>query len=359
LGNFAKYYKTTNILQNKDIKEKLTNKRPYLIDYMKKITLSYGANLDWVHSFASKFEGKISGNYIKVSNEIYTGDMYFLDCGEEIVALYTNGIYHTDLQLTHKNKKKDFVCIQYNLSEDEAEISFEDTSNKAGASFFNLMLIDSALEHKYNIKKRSKSFVLQIFIKKEALDSFLLKSNLYNKTIEKKVDPAIYNHIKWFRMSCQSQQLLMDTQKFKIGGIYFDLTLTGTVHILISECLDILSNKKKFISLENELDLPNIIKIQQFLLENIENLYPGNSFLAQKANMSMSKFNSTFKKLTGISANNFFLHHKLNKTKAVLKEKQLSIKEISNNFNFSDNSHFVAKFKEHFGTSPKNFINNL
>nr|WP_306801541.1 AraC family transcriptional regulator [Flavobacterium sp. H4147] len=96
-----------------------------------------------------------------------------------------------------------------------------------------------------------------------------------------------------------------------------------------------------------------------YLIENIEGHFPSIKFLADKANMSESKFKSLFNKITGSTPNMFFMENKLLLGKDLLETKEMSISQISDKLNFTNNSYFAAKFKEHFGISPKTFVKEL
>ncbi|MNY23086.1 Bacterial regulatory helix-turn-helix protein, AraC family [compost metagenome] len=53
------------------------------------------------------------------------------------------------------------------------------------------------------------------------------------------------------------------------------------------------------------------------------------------------------------------MENKLLLGKELLENKQLTISQISDELNFTNNSYFASKFKEHFGLSPKAFYKQL
>lgn len=326
---------------------------------MKKIIHHYGADLEWVDSLAEKFEGKIDGNFIIVPEHIHTGHRYYLDCGMGIVALYIDVMYHTEIELTMKNKNKDFIGLYYNLSEGNSKLTLDSVSKDMGILSYNLSVFDSALEFQYNVKAGTKTFILCIFIKKEIMNSFTQK----DIALQQRIDQISYQTkntlIDWGRMSNQSEQAIIDLRKLKVGGTQFDLNLIGTVYLLISDYLRKISDKDILIQLSNQPDLPIIISIQKFLMENLKNHFPGNKTIALKFNISVSKFKVLFKKITGQTANDYFMENKLIKAKELLEKKELSVEEVSKQFNFTDQSYFALKFKKYFGLAPKKYIKQL
>src|SRR6478752_1767494 len=328
---------------------------------MKTIVQHYGADLDWIESFSENFEGKVNGNFINIPDSIHTGDKYFLKCGEGIVALYADIIYHIDFRLIHKNFTNDFVGLYYNLSEGEVRMTYEENCFNVGPWAYNLFLIDSSLEYQYDVVAGSKCFVLVIFIKKETIKEYLERNSFFGEKINDLFNPVMNTLIKWDRMSNESFYMLSELRKNEVGKGVFDLNLIATVHLLLSEYLIKLSNNNNelVIQVVDESDLSGIMQVQQFLIENISCPYPGNKVIAERVNMSESKFKPLFKKVTGISPNAFFIDNKLNKAKELLETKEWSVSDVTFQLGFFNSSHFSFQFKKKFGINPKQFIQQL
>lgn len=320
---------------------------------------SYGADLNWVDDFAKKIGGKKDGNFIIVPEEIQTGTRYFLDCGDGIIAYYIDVEYKKNITLIQKNKENDFVGLYYNLTEGEASVSGNHFLFNISRWNYNLAAIDGTLESSYNVKAGSKTFALSIFIKKDNIEAYAKKNNITLSKLDQMIDSSKNTIVRFDRMSNESFHLLQDLKKLKVGGSIFNLNLIGTVHMLISNYLKKLATKRIIIQTVNESDLANVIKIQMFLIEHIEDHFPSIRLMASKANISGSKFKNLFKKITGNTPSAFFMDNKLLLAKELLEKKQLSISQISDKLNFTNNSYFASKFKQHFGISPKTFIKQL
>jgi AraC-like DNA-binding protein len=251
------------------------------------------------------------------------------------------------------------VGLYYNLTDGEASVVNNNIVCNVGRWKYNLAVIDSTLETDYQVKAGTGTYALCIFIKKNMIASFAKKNNVFFTDLNKITDPAKNTVIRFDRMSNESFHLLDDLRKLKVGGPIFDLHLTATVHMLISNYLKKLSLNRIVIQTVNETDLKNIIEMQMLLIENIEKHFPSITYMASHANMSESKFKDLFKKITGSTPNSFFMDNKLNLAKELLETKQLSISQISDRLSFTNNSYFTSKFKEHFGVSPKAFIQQL
>jgi AraC-like DNA-binding protein len=326
---------------------------------VKTIEHSYGADLSWPENLAHQFGGRVEGNFIIVPEDIHTGTRYFLEIEPGVVAYYIDVEYKRNLHLIQKNTKKDFVGYYYNLTDGEATVNTHNFMYNVSRWQYNLSIIDSSLESDYNVKKGSKTYALIIFLRKDIIENFTKEHDIDLPHISQIIDPAKNTMIRFDRMSSESYHLLDDLRKLKIGGPIFDLYLTGTVHLLISNYLKKISTKRIIMQTVNQQDLAQIITTQMNLIKNIENHFPSIKSLAENANMSESKFKNLFHKITGDTPNVFFMENKLLLAKELLESKQLSISQISDHLHFTNNSYFASKFKEYFGLSPKNFIKEL
>ncbi|UTN04864.1 AraC family transcriptional regulator [Flavobacterium bizetiae] len=326
---------------------------------MKKITHYYGADLSWVENLAEKYEGYVEGNFVRVPEHIHTGVRYFLDCGDGIIAWYVDVNYKQDLHLIQINKVNDFIGLYYNLTKGHAVVNIGEVSEEVGKLDYNLLVIDSTLQPEYYVKEGSSTYALCIFIKKTHIERYLKKNNVLLKRIQKLMDPKENTFIKFDRMTDESFHILTDLRKHEVGGLSFNLNLSGAVNLLISEFLRKMTNEKVTIQTVNKANLDGIIKSQSWMIDNIEKSFPSIKKIAAQANMSESKFKILFYKVTGETPNVFFMRNKLIRSKELLEERRLTISEISDKLNFSNHSYFTIKFKEKFGMSPKRFLTKL
>jgi AraC-like DNA-binding protein len=328
---------------------------------MKTIKHSFGTNLDWVEPFAKQLGGKFENNFIIIdgSPDDPQESRYVLDCGNGIVAYYVDGTYNKDYHFIHQNKSTDFIGLYYNLTDGEESVFNVNNLYKVGRWQSNFAVIDSGLQTEYSVKEGTKTFLLIIFIKKENIVAIAKENNITFQNIHKITDSKKNTIVRFDRMNSESYNIINDLRKLKVGGAIFDLNLNGTVHLLLYNFLKMMSAKKIIIQTVNEIDLASIIDSQLFLIENIEDHFPSIKIMSDRANMSESKFQILFKKITGTTPNSFFIENKLYRSKELIEDQQLSIAEISDKLKFSSHSYFASSFKKHFGLSPKVFAKQL
>jgi len=319
---------------------------------------SFGADLDWIRSYAEQFEGKVENNFIVVSEKISSGVRYFLDCGHDTILLYIDAVYHTDIKFVQKNDTTDFIGFYYDLTEGEAQKKSNNFFYNVGRFGYNLSIIDSVLDTNYEVKAGSKTIALCIFIKKIKIKQFAENNPFFLANIDKIMDASKNTFIKFDRISVNSNIILKDLQKMEISGSVFQLTLISAAHLLVSDYLIQMVNNNILIEKVDQKDFLSIIEIQHYLMDNIFGVFPSIKHIAEKCNMSESKFKKLFTKITGTPANNFFMNHKLIKAKELLEQK-MSIAEVTDELNFTDYAYFIFRFKKHFGVSPLTYIKGL
>jgi len=78
--------------------------------------------------------------------------------------------------------------------------------------------------------------------------------------------------------------------------------------------------------------------------------------LAKAACLDSSYFNRLFKTATGESPMEFIRRLKVERSKTVLTNSDLSIQQVSEMFGFESQAHYSRQFKTYSGVSPTNYL---
>lgn len=79
------------------------------------------------------------------------------------------------------------------------------------------------------------------------------------------------------------------------------------------------------------------------------------TYLAKKANLSISSFNRRFKKATGEVPSNYLQRLQVEKAKVMLEKKQVNSDELAYSLGYNDVPSFRLLFKKHTGFTPKEY----
>jgi AraC-like DNA-binding protein len=77
--------------------------------------------------------------------------------------------------------------------------------------------------------------------------------------------------------------------------------------------------------------------------------------MAMKNDLSVSHFSSLFRKATGMSPLDYFIHLKLQKASLLLYSSTLKIKQVASAIGYEDPYYFSRLFKKHIGVSPDQY----
>ena len=101
--------------------------------------------------------------------------------------------------------------------------------------------------------------------------------------------------------------------------------------------------------------MPDDYRIRK-VLESLED-DPAKSFqeLANLVNLSSSRLGHLFKLQTGVALNHFLVNERLKKAAELLRQTDLSIKEIAVRVGYHHSSSFDRGFQHKFGVSPADF----
>lgn len=93
-------------------------------------------------------------------------------------------------------------------------------------------------------------------------------------------------------------------------------------------------------------------KIEQFLIDNLYNKFPGIDLISKEFSISATKLKSDFKKLQGVSMFQFFQAKQMDVALELLKQDAVLIKDIAEKFQYENSSKFSQAFKKHHGVLP-------
>lgn len=94
-----------------------------------------------------------------------------------------------------------------------------------------------------------------------------------------------------------------------------------------------------------------ITKIIHYIDENLFEILDL-EFLADKCNLSVSRFKHLFKEETGIPPSEYIIRKKIEKAQEMMEDSKFSIKDIAYDLGFSSPAYFSTVFKQYNGYSP-------
>lgn len=102
-----------------------------------------------------------------------------------------------------------------------------------------------------------------------------------------------------------------------------------------------------------------IAEVYRYMAEHYMNTDFKTATLSGKCGISDKYFRTMFKKIYSITPTQCLIEMRLNAAVDLLKEGNLSVRQIAEEVGFSDIYYFSKMFKQHFKDSPKNFLKQI
>ena len=180
------------------------------------------------------------------------------------------------------------------------------------------------------------SYVRQLLSKSESFYVFESMAPLLHKIIK-----DIENEIS------KNQPL----NKLKI----YNLTLQ-----LFTQFIEQLNSREKLHSKNNITpdDIKTLFEIRKVILDNLANI-PSIEILANKAAMSSSKLQKTFKQIFGKSITQFALREKMRLAETLLSTQNYLVSDVAYKLGYSNVSHFSKAFNNCYDINPGEYLASI
>lgn len=179
------------------------------------------------------------------------------------------------------------------------------------------------------------------------------------KKIKSDVKIAIitgYNYFEYAQKAIKigvNDYILKPVSKDDIAEIILKL-----VSSVKKEKINMVLQSEKVIDTESD-----IITYKDLIRKIIDEKYSDSEFtlsvLSEKLNISSGYLSSLFKKIFGITFQNYLIQKRMEKAKLLLLTTELKNYEIAEKVGFEDVNYFSLKFKKYFNNSPKQYKENI
>ena len=326
---------------------------------MREIEQYRGVDLSWTKDLSNQLNGYLDGNFICIPEELQSGTCYAIRVNEYISVYVVDVTYNTSIVFHYRNKSTDFVTLHFDFTEGNAVIILNEELKSVGRWEYNEAFVDSCMDLDYEIKAGSKVYSITIFILKEEIKRQLSFIPQFDEILGALFDPAQNTFIRFSRGSNKSWWIADELRKADQQDPLYETLLKGIVYSLLSEYMDGMLSREILVEKVSKEDLVEIVKSQSLLISELRKPFPGIKELSARACMSETKYKTLFKKITGNTANSFFLENKLFHAREMLETGLHTISEVADHFSFTSASHFTDHFKKLYNVPPKDYLNHL
>ncbi|WP_024994352.1 helix-turn-helix domain-containing protein [Phocaeicola paurosaccharolyticus] len=144
--------------------------------------------------------------------------------------------------------------------------------------------------------------------------------------------------------------------KLSSTGSYKEQVIDRLMQIMVYEIIGLMEDsEKEFLMKREYISAENIMQKFLSLIQNESIAYLNVTEYANLLHISPKYFSSVCKKLTGKTASEIINDEIIKQSSFLLRNNQLSIKQISSRLGFVNQSHFGTFFRRHTGLSPQQY----
>lgn len=266
---------------------------------------------------------------LKFKEEIYQ----YIGNPDTAILHSLSGISFSDPSYTMTRKNSNLYSIEY-VYEGEGTVQHGQEIHQVSAG--DLFILHPGTYHHYYSNKKNpwKKIFFTVDGNPVFVDSLLKVYDIENLVYL----PKVYNP--------RRLEEIFELVKNDNGKIHRQLE--NIVFNLIAEISD---SKKKL-----EYDSSKISLAKRFIDRRITTKMPV-SEVCEYVNLEISYLGRLFKKTYGMTPSAYIIHQKIEHSKLLLSETNLSIKDIAANYSFTDHSHYIRVFTNIVGMSPSQYRN--
>lgn len=233
----------------------------------------------------------------------------------------------------HIERERSYIhCFEY-VIDGEGTVQVGNQTNYPQKG--DLYILPKGQSHNYHSSSNNPFHKIWMNISGSLCDELIHVYHLTGTLLIKQID--VYSIFAEFLEVCENKDLTLDEIYMQCSLIFHKLLLKITEHLSISKTIsagDITANELKAYIDRNIYEALSI------------------EMLANEANLSSSQVNRIFKKAFETTPYDYILSQKINTAKLLLRNTNLTIKEIAYKLNFADEHYFSNVFLKKVGIRP-------
>ncbi|MFB3390053.1 hypothetical protein [Flavobacterium sp. LAR06] len=307
----------------------------------------------WQEQVSENMNAKIiNENITQVPAEFGTGYAFYSEVIPGISVLLMDFELTSPMIIERFKEDTQRYIFHYDISDNYNVITFNNMDNNIGYSInLGFIILDNQPSSFFK-PSIGRTFALRIFIDRKLMNEFI------NNMIDKKKLRISFTNLRkkcyFDKIDASSILLLLSIKEKSIFEDSFKACIKGTTLQLLGVFLNRFSKEAGLIkSSRKQYESERLLKVREYLIENLYNQFPSIDVLSKMAGMSQTKFKFLFKKQFQNTPKKIFI-----KEKMVLANKMLisgdykSLTEILDELNYNKLDVFKANYFEVFKRKP-------
>ncbi|SDM59458.1 helix-turn-helix domain-containing protein [Pedobacter antarcticus] len=320
-----------------------------------KISHQMSMDSEWRADFVDQLGARIiNSRQMRLPDDMAEGCSYFMEVMPGLMVLIVDFTFHTSIEFTKLASKGEFCIVYFDLSDNISLHQVNGTRHQVGyQSKLGLGIVDAALRSTYIPAVGERMYSFRLLVSKSLLKTYFqgnMSALMVDRTFDgRKNTMFLYSHIKSSTWLALNQ--LKDTS---YDSPSFELMLKGVTFKVFGHLIEQMKETGPVIVRQiTEVDAAQVMKTQAYLMEQLQENFPGVDLLAEMAGMSVSKYSDIFKKLFKFSPKQFFLREKMLLAQVLLGSGDFgNISEVAYEVGFGKPGYFSKLYKNMFNEFP-------
>jgi len=315
----------------------------------------------FLQSIANQLGLEIENNSFQIPSA--QGEGYFtqMQLSEDILITYYELLLKEESTIIRKKSdNNNIIPIIFWLSNSGIMQELDSANKEIGKDTPNgIFMPANSFETKYTFPKNVLVRNITVFIHKQWLRDNIKQQNDYiNNVILSPTKFFLFEEITYSMNEFLLQ--IVHTLKNDMHHTLAKMNLYSNTLQLICLLFEKILNRSKDRQMVNinPQDIQQLFKVKSILLQEYISI-PSNAMLAKECGINERKLQRLFRQVFGKSIYQYAMEVKMNEAKKMLMTKKYSVSEVGYSVGYSNLSHFIEKFKEHFGITPKSFLLSL
>lgn len=311
----------------------------------------YCVHPQWMEGVAEQLGGKLLDNIITLPDTLGKGQAFFTLVTPGISVLLIDCELHKQLELKRPRDDTKRYILHFDISDNVNSIKIHNEEHNVGVTINQGLAIFSNQNISFLKPTPSgRTFVLRVFVDKDLMEE-LIENYSGHEFISQKINFSKKHFFHADNIDSNSLLFLLSLKENSIYEAAFTANIKGIALKLLSNTINRYNEPTvKGITKSEEEE---IVKIKNYLLENLHNPFPSIKFLSEMAGMSGTKFKILFKKRFRTTTKKIFTQEKLILANQLLKSGDYnSLTEVIQDLNYSNLDHFSLKYSIFFQRKP-------
>lgn len=317
------------------------------------------------YSLTSEWQKKLAETFIKLGGELINdhllvmpqtiaeGSFYYTEVINGLSVIIWDLMFKEPILVKRLKSHDELYIIHYDFSEEMNLVHINDEKHKIGyKANLGLGVFDNATNIVFQPVIGERVFSMRLLVAKDLLNFSIAKD--FAKDSDKHRIKSGRNKLFFYDHIDSESKIIMHKIKGKtFFDPGFDMYIKGVSLQLLAKFID---RYTSFIPLPHsisEKEIAAIERTKEYLLGNLFDKFPGVPFLAEMAEISMSKYTSLFKKIYLTTPGSFFWREKIILSDMLLKSGEFdTISDVLIQLDNIKLNYLTAKYYKQLGKKP-------